>query len=325
MTGADCFIDPPPRALRGEPAWLLRVVSRGAAIRGVFPLPPLTQDWDEGYTLRVWHGILKVGSNHEAGLVRGIQTLRQLFCANLRDGGIPCVEIEDWPSLRYRGFSDDITRGPNPTLETLEREVRLSALLKMNSFTYYLEHQFAYAKHPEIGPKDGSLTPEELKALIEYAKRHGVEVIGNQQSFGHFAEILKHDRYKPLAETTWVLNPTNEGTYQLLDDLYSEQAPLTESAFFNVCCDETDGLGTGPSRAVAEKIGVGGLYARHIRRIHDILRTRPGPGNRRTRCWRSWSRRSNTCDARRNTPGSTRTSSTMEKRARRDSRTSTMG
>jgi hypothetical protein len=42
--------------------------------------------------------------------------------------------------------------------------------------------------------------------------------------------------------------------------------------WFNVCCDETDGLGTGPSKEQVAKIGVGGVYVSHIRRIHDLLR-----------------------------------------------------
>ena len=32
------------------------------------------------------------------------------------------------------------------------------------------------------------------------------------------------------------------------------------------------GLGTGPARELAASIGVGGVYVRHIRRIHDLLR-----------------------------------------------------
>ena len=231
---------------------------------------------DEGYALVVTDAFAVVGARHSAGLAHGIQTLRQLVRGNVRDGRLPAVSVRDWPSLRYRGFSDDITRGPSPTPATLEREVDLSALLRMNFFTYYLEHQYAFRKHPLIGPKDGSLKPEELKALVDYADNRGIELIGNQQSFGHFGNILQHEQYKALRETPDILNPMNEQTYQLLDDLYSEQAPLLKSKFFNVCCDETDGLGTGPSKELVQQIGVGGVYTRHMRRLHDLLRDKYG-------------------------------------------------
>ena len=65
-----------------------------------------------------------------------------------------------------------------------------------------------------------------------------------------------------------------EETYQLLDDLYSEVCPLLPFEMFNVCCDETQGLGTGPSKDLAAKIGVAGVYVRHVRRVHDLLRDR---------------------------------------------------
>jgi hypothetical protein len=262
-------------ATDGQPLvlWLgAKNTSRDQALRAIGSTP----EQEEGYALVVTDKFAAVGARHPAGLAHGLQTLRQLVRANLHDGRLPAVTIRDWPSLRYRGFSDDITRGPSPTQATLQGDVDLSALLRMNFFTYYLEHQFAFAKHPLIGPKDGSLKPEELKALVEYAADRGIEIIGNQQSFGHFWNLLRHELYKDLRETPGIVNPMNEKTYEFLGDLYSEQAPLLTSKFFNVCCDETDGLGTGPSKELAAKIGVGGVYTRHILRLHDLLKEKFG-------------------------------------------------
>jgi hypothetical protein len=134
-----------------------------------------------------------------------------------------------------------------------------------------MEHQYAFKKHPALGPENGSLTPGELQALVAHGKPLQVDILGNQQSFGHFTHILKHPRYAHLRETSYLLCPAREETYQLLDDLYSEVVPLLPFPFFNVCCDETWGLGSGPSKELVEEIGVGGVYARHVRRIHDLL------------------------------------------------------
>ncbi|MCX6927499.1 MAG: family 20 glycosylhydrolase, partial [Verrucomicrobia bacterium] len=108
--------------------------------------------------------------------------------------------------------------------------------------------------------------------LVKYAKPLHLDVLGNQQSFGHFSSILSHPEYAGLRETPDILTPVREETYQLLDDLYSEICPSLPFAWFNVCCDETQGLGRGPSRDLAARIGVGGVYVRHINRIHDLLR-----------------------------------------------------
>jgi hexosaminidase len=226
----------------------------------------------EDYILEVRPDEIVCAAPGPAGLMRGVATLRQLIRANRRDGAIPCLVIRDWPSLRWRAFQDDMTRGPSPRMETLQYEASLGAYLKFNLMTYYMEYQYAFRKHPKIGPEDGSLTPEELKALVALAKPLGVDILGNQQSFGHFGAILRHEQYAPMRESGDVLSPVKEETYQLLDDLYSEVCPLLPLEFFNVCCDETYGLGKGPSKDLAKEIGVGGVYVRHIRRVHDLLR-----------------------------------------------------
>ncbi len=276
------FPRPKVRPLRGDVRWLRLSTAPGRPA----PAPP------EGDSARrkeqvaageYWFDVradeIVCGGESEVGLLYAVETLCQLIRANLRETppgsgvrGLPCVTIRDWPSIRWRCFQDDMTRGPSSTLATLKREVALGSGLKMNLFTYYMEYQFAFKKHPIIGPKGGSLTPEDLAALVADAKRLHVEVLGNQQSFGHFQHILKHEQYARLRETGSILCPVREESYRLLDDLYSEVCPILPFGMFNVCCDETWGLGTGPSKELAEEIGVGGVYVRHIRRVHDLLK-----------------------------------------------------
>ena len=236
----------------------------------------------ESYCLTVTPTRIQCSGIDPAGLLYGVQTLCQLIRANCHQHQLPCLAIRDWPSLRWRCFQDDLTRGPSSTLDTLRQHVDLGAELKMNLFTYYMEYQYAFQKHPVIGPPDGSLQPEELRALVEYAAPRQIDILGNQQSFGHWGRILRHPEFEPLRETADVLCPTNEATYQLLDYMYSEVCPLLLFSMFNVCCDETWGLGTGPSKTLADEIGVGGVYVRHLRRVHDLLKEKY---NKRMMMW----------------------------------------
>lgn len=238
-----------------------------------FPSLPAT-DMQERYALEVQDTGVAGCAAEPAGLLFALQTLCQLIRANREGTAIPCMSIRDWPSLRWRCFQDDMTRGPSSTLATLKFEAALGSYLKLNLMTFYMEYQYAFGKHPKIGPPDGSLTPEDLASIVAYAKSLHVDVLGNQQSFGHFAQILSHPEFANLRETADVLTPVREETYQLLDELYSEVCPLVPFPWFNVCCDETAGLGTGPSRQLASEIGVGGVYVKHIRRVHDLLRDR---------------------------------------------------
>jgi len=230
----------------------------------------------DDYALVVAPDAITCTSPGAAGLYYAAQTLRQLIRANRQGNTLPCMTVRDWPSLRWRCYQDDLTRGPSSLPATLNQEIDLGSELKMNLFTYYMEYQFAFRKHPLIGPKDGSLEPDDLKALVTYAKERHVDVLGNQQSFGHFSDILSHEEYASLRETPGVLCPVKEESYKLLDDMYSEVCPLLPFPMFNVCCDETYGLGTGPSKELAEKIGTGGVYVQHLRRIHDLLKDKYG-------------------------------------------------
>jgi len=268
---------------RLKPAPLQASKALGYSLRLVGPKAPEAQPpqlragaGPEDYALEVRPWGVTICAAGEPGLFYGVQTLRQLIRANRQGDQLPCLRIRDWPSIRWRAFQDDLTRGPSSTLANLKDQAELGAFFKLNIFTYYMEYQYAFSKHPEIGPKDGSLTPAELKTLAAHAQRLHLNILGNQQSFGHFTAILAHPEYAALRETPYLLCPTNERTYQLLDDLYSEVAPLLPFPFFNVCCDETEGLGQGPSKPLAEKLGVGSLYVQHLKRLHDLIQGKYG-------------------------------------------------
>ncbi len=136
-----------------------------------------------------------------------------------------------------------------------------------------MEYQFAFQKHPEIGPPDGSLTAEELRSLVDFPENTVASKLGKSAVLRAFSlDLTAREVCPPAGEVQLVDSLVREETYQLLDDLYSEVCPLLPFEMFNVCCDETYGLGEGPSKELAEKIGVGGVYVRHIQRIYQLLR-----------------------------------------------------
>ncbi|HOX40065.1 MAG TPA: beta-N-acetylhexosaminidase [Candidatus Brocadiia bacterium] len=234
----------------------------------------------EAYLLSVRpDGIVIAGVGNE-GVFYGVQTLKQLVRANAAGTAIPCCEISDWPALRIRGWQEDISRGPIPTLEYLKRQIRTMSEFKLNFFTMYTEHVFKLDKHPRIAPNEG-LTAAEVKELSEYARSYHVEVAGNFQAFGHFANILRVDGYQQLGENWWIITPAKEESYTFLKDVLGEIAPAYDSPLFVINCDETYGLGEGPSKKMVAEIGVGGVYAYHINRLNDILK----PMGKRCMMW----------------------------------------
>ena len=68
---------------------------------------------DESYALRIGPNGATVHGAGPAGLGHGVATLAQLIRANRGPEGLPCLLIHDWPTLRWRCFQDDLTRGPS--------------------------------------------------------------------------------------------------------------------------------------------------------------------------------------------------------------------
>jgi len=62
------------------------------------------------------------------------------------------ARVRDWPTMRLRGFHDDLSRGPVPTLDFMKRQIRSSPHNKLNVYSPYFEHTLAYRGHPLIAP-----------------------------------------------------------------------------------------------------------------------------------------------------------------------------
>ncbi|MEO8433665.1 MAG: glycoside hydrolase family 20 zincin-like fold domain-containing protein [Pyrinomonadaceae bacterium] len=238
---------------------------------------------DEGYILVANANEVVVAGKTAAGTFYGLQTLKQLVRGEAGNTFIPGVRIIDWPAMRWRAVSDDISRGPVPTVDYIKRQIRTEAFFKLNMHSFYMEHTFASESHPLIGPAGGSLTPAEIRDLVAYARRYHVELVPEQQTFGHLHKALRLEKYADLAEIPHgdVLSPQQEGTYKLVADWYRELNELFPSQFFHIGADETFELGEGQSREAARTRGVGAIYFEHLNRVREVLK----PYNRRLMFW----------------------------------------
>jgi len=258
----------------------LPVVQRALQTNGVTVPENLNE---EGYVLVAGKSGVVIGGSTSAGVFYGLQTLKQLVRGNGSDTYVPGVRIVDWPAMRWRGVSDDISRGPVPTLDYIKRQIRTLAAFKLNLHSFYMEHAFSSSEHPLIGPAGGSLTPDEIREIVKYARSYHVEIVPEQQTFGHLHKALKFEKYNPLAETPYgdVLSPQQEGTYKLIADWYRELNDLFPGKFFHIGEDETFELGEGQSREAARQKGVGAVYFAHLNRVRDLLK----PYNRKLIFW----------------------------------------
>jgi hexosaminidase len=239
---------------------------------------------NQGYVIRVTDSGVLVAGRTAQGLFYGVQTLRQLLLPEGPGGktlAIPALLIRDWPSMEWRGVSDDISRGPIPTLDYLKRQIRTLAEYKINLLGFNMEHVFDFQTQPLVSPKDdpkdapkeAALTPAEIKELVDYAARYYITILPEQQAFGHLHQFLKYEIYSDLAETPHghVLTPTNPKTYDFIRQIYGEVVPLFPGPFFHIGADETFELGLGQTKALAAQQGLGRVYLEHLQKVFEIM------------------------------------------------------
>ena len=247
----------------------------------------------ESYTLTIDKNGIQILFREIGGLRAAAATLRQI----LRQYGhrLPCLKIRDWPDFPRRGVMLDISRGRVPKLETLLELVEHLADFKINEFQLYTEHTFAYRHYQSVWQSWGALTGEEIRQLDARCRELGIDLVPNQNSFGHLRYFLEHPRIKKLAEVSApykdasgefvrrpsTLAPDHPGALPFLRKLYDELLPNFSSQFFNVGCDETWDLGRGRSKKLCARLGKGRVYLDFLKKIHREVSTR----GKRTMFW----------------------------------------
>jgi hexosaminidase len=230
----------------------------------------------QGYVIRATDSGVLVAGRAAQGLFYGVQTLRQLLRPEGPGGkmlAMPALVIRDWPSMEWRGVSDDISRGPIPTVDYLKMQIRTLSEYKINLLGFNMEHVFDFQTQPLVSPQAAALTPAEIKELVEYASKYYITLLPEQQAFGHLHQFLKYEIYSDLAETPHghVLTPTNPKTYDFIRQVYGEVVPLFPGPFFHIGSDETFELGLGQTKALAAQQGLGRVYLEHLQKVFEIM------------------------------------------------------
>lgn len=237
------------------------------------------------YTLEIKPNLIHIKSNTATGAFYAAQTLSQL----IRQFGheIPCLYIEDWPDFETRGVMLDISRDKVYKAETLYELVDRLASIKINQLQLYTEHTFAYHNHPDVWRDASPVTGEDILALDRYCHERFIELVPNQNSFGHMERWLKHEKYTGLAEIVgefpvpwgtmrgpFSLAPQEPGSLELLRSLYDELLPHFSSRKFNIGCDETFDLGAGKSKNLCESRGTGRVYLEFLLNLYEEVKLR---------------------------------------------------
>ncbi len=214
---------------------------------------------DESYSLNVSDAGIEIRAHTDVGAMHGLSTLLQLI--KVKDGAYAFtgVQIKDEPRFVWRGLMMDVGRHFMP-VGVVKRNIDAMALVKLNVFHWHLSDDQGFRVEtktlPELYKKasDGQYyTQEQVKDIVKYADDRGIRVVPEFDVPGHGTAFLTAypelgskkgmtyslERNAGIFDPT--LDPTNEKTYEMLDTLFKEVAPLFTDVYFHIGGDENEG------------------------------------------------------------------------------------
>lgn len=235
---------------------------------------------EEEYTLSITPQQIVVTASTPNGIFYGVQSICQLLPPQVYGEKkvssakwvVPCCEIRDAPRFSYRGLMLDCGRYFMPK-ETVMKFIDVMAMHKQNMFHWHLTEDQGWRieikKYPrltEIGsmrkettgyskdggdgkPHGGFYTQEEVKEVVEYARKRCVTVIPEIELPGHssaaiaaYPELSCFPDRKYEVATSWgvkkdVFCPTAT-TFRFLEDVFTELFDLFPSPYYHIGGDE---------------------------------------------------------------------------------------
>ena len=223
---------------------------------------------EESYCLDINPDGIKVKAPSGAGVYRGLQSLRQLFLSEYRDGtlSVPCGVIEDRPRFSWRGFMLDCSRHFF-SVNFIKHLLDALSLQHINIFHWHLTDDQGWRlpvkQYPllaEIGAKrrdhrlhgefyGGYYTEDEIRDIVSFASERHIETVPEVDLPGHTSSVLAaypglgctggpyrvEDRFGVFED---VLCAGNDETFTLAEAVFDTLAEFFPSRYVHIGGDE---------------------------------------------------------------------------------------
>ena len=250
----------------------------GAPGRTNFPTGPGQPRWasdPEGYRLAVETNGLVILAGTAQGAFYGLQTLAQLWQASGQERTCPVVEIEDWPTLRFRGAHWFPSASGVPMHEKLIRNV--FGAFKFNCSVIQCEAA-QWDTHPEITARN-AISKADLRQLVATCRGCFQEPIPLLNIPGHAEWIFRHGSNLDLAEdpeTPYAYCVNNPKSFAFIQDVLNECLPVFGSKYCHIGHDEVTMRGRFPNPECprCKDSTTTELVVKHANRLNDWLHER---------------------------------------------------
>lgn len=238
----------------------------------------------ESYIIDIQENGIFIEYSREIAAHYATVTLKQLISE--QGNKLSCIHVEDEPDFSVRGVTIDIGRDKIPTMESLYKIVDLLSEVKINQLQLYMEgYCYKYKGYEVLFSDETPITAEEFQQLDKYAKEKFIDLVPNQNCFGHMTQWLSKEELKDLAENEHgfdiitgihnapgTLNPLDERSYNFVKGLLEDLIPNFTSDYMNINFDEPFELGTGKSSEMCKALGKGRVYLDFLLKIAEVVR-----------------------------------------------------
>lgn len=223
----------------------------------------------EGYQMAIKEGIIDLQASSPTGIMRGIQTLRQLFVPAFNSEKrshwyLPGLRISDYPQFKHRGLLLDVCRHFFDK-KVLLKYIDALAYYKMNVLHLHLTEDQGWRmpieKYPLLneisswrldtnGQKYGGFyTKAELKEIVAYAEERHITIIPEIELPGHSqAALAAYPQFSCNGGPIEVVNEWgvfkeiycagNDSTFTFLEDVLTEVMEIFPSKYIHIGGDE---------------------------------------------------------------------------------------
>lgn len=224
----------------------------------------------EGYELVVDRNGVTISAAQEVGLFYGVQSLLQLI--QKYGNKIPVMTIKDAPRFEYRGRHMDVSRNFFPK-EEVKKQLDMMAYYKLNKLHWHLTDAAgwrleikgyplltevgawrpfetyldwyngnrSYCRQDEPGARGGFFTQDDVREVLEYARKLHITVIPEIEMPGHSTEVTTlypelSCSGKPYVDEDVCIG--SEATFKFFEDVLSQVIELFPSKYIHIGGDE---------------------------------------------------------------------------------------
>lgn len=225
--------------------------------------------YDQGYVISSSPDKVLVLGMDAKGLRYGVQTFLQLMTGEFgtKSWVFPAVEVIDYPAFKMRALMLPFGSYEQLSQITVVRDlVEVAEALHFNTVFLQVNNATIFDSVREIA-RPGATPKDSLRAVVEYARTLGMEVIPLVSLFSHQGSLLCA-LLSPLCMDSDTYNPDNPKVYDKLFGILDEVIEIFEPRYLHVGHDEIMALADVPAEEARR------LFLKDVRQIHEYLQSK---------------------------------------------------